>query len=97
MQRDGFRDSDLLNQTGSFFEVPVRRQRLLVHVVRVRPADLQLDDEVDEDWLQDAVAVLCLQIAVFVVLNRLRQCRVHKLPPVSICSLTLLVSLSRKS
>ena len=60
----------------------MRGQRLLVHVVRVRSANLQLDDQVDEDRLVNAEVVLCRELLVFVILDRLCKRSVDEAPPV---------------
>lgn len=66
-------------------------QRLLIHIVREGATDLQLNDEIDEDWLAYTVLIFRLQYIPLVVLNRPRKRRVNKLPPVCFSSLWLIL------
>ena len=64
------------------FEEAMRGQGLLLHVVGIRPADLELDYEVYEGGLHLAEAVGCRQLLV--VLDGRAEHAVHILPPVGL-------------
>lgn len=55
-----FKVSNLLNQRSCFFYVSMGRQWLLIHVIRVCPADLQLNYKVDEYRLFDLKIIFFL-------------------------------------